>query len=83
MKHMMDAPFRWGIDDVRDVERWDPRFEVRDVATLPDIASRFRDRVPFWQRVAGVLVKRALPAFANAYRLSRIAVGAGGPLAGL
>ena len=25
MKHMMDAPFRWGIQDIRHVERWDPR----------------------------------------------------------
>lgn len=78
MKHMMDAPFRWGIGDVRDVERWDSRLAVRDVATLPDIASLFRDRVPLSHRVAGALVERALPGFANAYRLSRIAIGARG-----
>lgn len=75
MKHMMDAPFRWGIDDIRDVERWDPRFAVRDVATLPDIASRFRDRVAFSHRIVGALVKRVLPGFARAYRLCRIGLG--------
>jgi O-methyltransferase involved in polyketide biosynthesis len=78
MKHMMDAPFRWGIDDIRRVERWDPRLAVRDVATLPDIAFRFRDRVAFSHRIAGALVTRALPGLARAYRLSRIAIGATG-----
>lgn len=76
MKHLMDAPFRWGIDEVRDVERWDRRFAVRDVATLPDIASRFADRVALSHRVAGALVKRVLPGFARAYRLSRLTIGA-------
>jgi len=74
MKHMMDAPFRWGIQDVRDVERWDPRLAVRDVATLPDIASRFRDRVALSHRIVGAVVKRALPGVGSAYRLSRIAI---------
>ena len=78
MKHMMDAPFRWGIQDIRHVERWDPRLAVRDVATLPEIASRFRDRVPLSHRIVGAFVKRALPDVARAYRLSRIAVGGAG-----
>ncbi len=74
MKHMMDAPFRWGIDDVRDIERWSARFRVGDVATLPDIARRFPDQVPIRHRVAGALLRGVLPGFAGAYRLSRIAL---------
>jgi O-methyltransferase involved in polyketide biosynthesis len=77
MKHMMDAPFRWGIRDVRDVERWDPRFAVREVATLPDVAMLFRERVALSHRLAAAFVARALPGFARAYRLSRILVGNG------
>jgi O-methyltransferase involved in polyketide biosynthesis len=76
MRHMMDAPFRWGIDDVRFIEQWDPRVAVREVATLPDIARQFRDRVPLAQRLACLFVERALPTFAGAYRLSRVGVGA-------
>jgi O-methyltransferase involved in polyketide biosynthesis len=76
MKHMMDAPFRWGIDDVRGVEAWDRRLTVRDVATLPEVARRFRARVGLPHRVVGALVERMLPAFAGAYRLARVELGA-------
>ena len=75
MKHMMDAPFRWGIDDVREIERWDPRLRVSEVATLPQIAARFPERVPLGHRLAGALVQWTLPWFARSYRLSRVAVG--------
>ena len=75
MKHMMDAPFRWGIQDIRQIEQWDDRLTVRDVATLPEIAVRFRDRVALSHRILGSFVQRALPGLARAYRLSRIAIG--------
>ena len=75
---MMDAQFRWGIDDIRDIERWDRRLVVRDVATLPDIARLFGSRVPLSHRLAGALVERTMPGFARAYRLSRIAVSGPG-----
>jgi O-methyltransferase involved in polyketide biosynthesis len=78
MKHMMDAPFRWGISDVREVERWDPRFSVREIATLPDVASLFRERVAFTHRVAAAIVSLAMPSFARSYRLSRVSMGATG-----
>lgn len=76
MKHMMDAPFRWGIRDVRDLERWDRRLAVREVATLPDVARLFRDRVSLSHRLAGAFVSRAMPGFARAYRLSRVSIAA-------
>jgi O-methyltransferase involved in polyketide biosynthesis len=80
MKHMMDAPFRWGIrwgiDDIRSIERWDPRIVVTDVATLTDIVARHRDRVALGHRMAAAAIARLLPSVARAYRLSRIAVGA-------
>ena len=75
MKHMMDAPFRWGIRDIREVERWDPRLAVHEVATLPDVARLFRERVAFTHRLAAAFVSRAMPGFARCYRLSRISVG--------
>jgi O-methyltransferase involved in polyketide biosynthesis len=75
MKHMMDAPFRWGIDDVREIEQWDPRLRVREVATLPDIAARFPDRVPLAHRLTGAVVRWTLPWFGRSYRLSRVAIG--------
>lgn len=74
MKHMMDAPFRWGIGEIRDIERWDPRFAVREVATLPDVANLFRERVAFTHRLAAAFVSRVMPGFAGAYRLSRISI---------
>ena len=76
MKHMMDAPFRWGIDDIRRIEQWDPRLAVRDVATLPEIARRFRGRVGLPHRLLAAFVERMLPAFAGAYRLARVELGA-------
>jgi O-methyltransferase involved in polyketide biosynthesis len=76
MKHMMDAPFRWGIDDVRRIERWDRRLAVRDVATLPEIARRFRGRLGLPHRLIAALAERTLPAFASAYRLARVELGA-------
>jgi O-methyltransferase involved in polyketide biosynthesis len=81
MKHMMDAPFQWGIDDIRDIERWDPRggVHVEEVATLPEIAMRFRERVSLAHRVAGAIVRWTLPSFGRAYRLSRVSLGASQP----
>jgi len=76
MKHMMDAPFGWGIGDVRDIEQWDPRLQVLDVATLPDIAAIFRDRVAKRHRLAARLVGTLVPGLARAYRLSRVSLGA-------
>lgn len=76
MRHMLDAPFRWGIDDVREIERWDDRLSVVEAATLPDIARRFSDVVAFPQRLAGIVADRMLPRLASAYRLTRIAISA-------
>ncbi len=76
MKHMMDAPFRWGIDDIRRIEQWDRRLAVRDVATLPEIVRRFRRRVGLSHRLVAGLVERMLPAFAGAYRLARVGLRA-------
>jgi O-methyltransferase involved in polyketide biosynthesis len=75
MKHMMDAPFRWGIDDIADVERWDSRLAVEEVATLPDIARRFRSAVALRHLLAGALVERVSPRLAGAYRLCRLKIG--------
>ena len=75
MKHMMDAPFRWGIDDIHGIERWDPRLRIREVATLPDIAQRFADRVALVHRVVGAIARWTLPGVSGAYRLSRVALG--------
>jgi O-methyltransferase involved in polyketide biosynthesis len=75
MKHMMDAPFGWGVRDIREIERWDRRIHVREVATLPDIARRFRVRVSVPRRIVGAVVERLLPRFASAYRLSRVGLG--------
>jgi O-methyltransferase involved in polyketide biosynthesis len=77
MRHMMDAPFRWGIDDVQAVEQWDPRLSVSEVATLPEIARRFRDGLSFRYLLAGALLERVLPGLAGAYRLSRITIRPG------
>ncbi|HEY8079639.1 MAG TPA: class I SAM-dependent methyltransferase [Labilithrix sp.] len=76
MRHMMDAPFRWGIKDARDIGAWDRRVCVEESATLPEIARRFRHRVPVRQRLAGALVERAMPPLARAYRVSRAVVRA-------
>ena len=76
MRHMMDAPFRWGTDDVRDIESWDRRLVLQDTATLPEIARRFRDRVPRRHRAVGALVELAWPSFARSYRLGRAVIGA-------
>jgi O-methyltransferase involved in polyketide biosynthesis len=75
MKHMMDAPFRWSIGDVRDVERWDPRLAALEVLTLPEIARRFRPRMRRRHRLAATLAEHLVPSFAGAYRLSRFALG--------
>ena len=75
MKHMMDAPFRWGIDDVREVEGWDPRLRVLEIATLPDIARRFPERIALVHRAAAAILRRVVPGVARAYRLSRVALG--------
>ncbi len=75
MKHMMDAPFRWGIDDVHDVERWDRRLRVREVATLPDVARQFPDRIGARHRVAAEVVRWTMPRLTRSYRLSRIELG--------
>jgi O-methyltransferase involved in polyketide biosynthesis len=41
------AEFRWGIDDVHEIERWDPRFKVLEV----DCAmNHHRDRYPWLVR---------------------------------
>lgn len=75
MRHMMDAPFRWGVRDAREVETWDDRLRVRDVYTLPEIVRRFADRIGWTHRISAELVDRLAPGLAQSYRLSRIAVG--------
>lgn len=73
-KHMMDAPFRWGTDDIRELERWDSRLVVDEVLTLPDIADRFESRVALHHRIVGRLVRGLAPAFADAYRIAKVLV---------
>jgi O-methyltransferase involved in polyketide biosynthesis len=72
MRHMMDAPFRWGIEDIGHIATWDPRFVLEETASLPEIASRFPGRVPLHLRAIASIIGRALPRFAAAYRLGRI-----------
>lgn len=76
MRHMLDAPFQWGIDDVRGIERWDPRLRVDDVCSLGDITRRFPGQVPKRYRVIGGLVRTTLPWFDASYRLCRVHLGA-------
>jgi hypothetical protein len=66
------APFQWGIRDLRAVESWHERLEVREVATLPTIARRFPHRVRLAHRIAGSVVERMLPRFARGYQLCRM-----------
>ena len=73
-KHMMDAPFRWGSSDIRELECWDSRLVVDEVLTLPDIAERFAARVSFHHRMAGRFVRFVAPTFANAYRIAKVLV---------
>ncbi|MFO0946540.1 MAG: class I SAM-dependent methyltransferase [Planctomycetota bacterium] len=42
------AEFRWGIDEIRTVESWDPRFQVLEVDS---VLNHFRDRFPWILRV--------------------------------
>lgn len=73
-RHMMDAPFRWGTDDIRELERWESRLAVDEVLTLPDIADRFESRVALHHRLAGRIVRRLAPGFADAYRIAKVLV---------
>jgi O-methyltransferase involved in polyketide biosynthesis len=77
MRHMMDAPFRWGVEDVHEIERWDRRLRIHEVATLPEIASFFSQHVPLRHRLVGQLVRRVLPGLAGAYRVGRLTLGSG------
>src|SRR4051794_24063069 len=74
MRHMMDARFRSGMDDVRDLARWDDRLCIREVASLPDIVSRFSARSPFRYRVAAGIAGRLVPQLARAYQLCRVEI---------
>lgn len=76
MKHMMDAPFQWGIDDIRGIESWDPRLRVDEISSLADIPRRFPAQVPRRYRMIGEVVRRTLPWFDASYRLSRVQLGA-------
>ena len=76
MKYMLEAPFQWGIEDVRTIEEWDPRLRVTDVTSLGDIPRRFPEQVPRRYRMIGGLVQKALPRFDGSYRLCRVRFGA-------
>jgi O-methyltransferase involved in polyketide biosynthesis len=75
MKHMMDAPFQWGIDDIHGIEAWDSRLRVDEVSSLSDIPRRFPAQVPRRYRMIGDLVRTTMPWFAASYRLSRVQLG--------
>lgn len=66
---MTNAEFRWGIDDAREVEAWDPRFRYLEEDT---VLNYHRDRFPAAIRFATWLV----PAWRRAFTINLIKLGA-------
>jgi len=85
MKHLMDAPFGWGIRDVHEIERWMTELPasphdaararrgitIHEVLTLADIAARFPRDVPRRHRMLARLCHHVLPWLTRSYRLTR------------
>jgi len=47
------AGFRWGMADLRHIERWNPRYRVLDVA---QVTRQHRERWPRWVRILNTVV---------------------------
>jgi hypothetical protein len=70
MRFMPAAPFRWGLSDVRAMERWLPGLEILDTVTVPEIPGRFPERVGLRLRMLAMAVRVALAALAGTYRIA-------------
>ncbi|MEN9231458.1 MAG: class I SAM-dependent methyltransferase [Thermostichus sp. DG02_5_bins_236] len=67
MRHF-SARFQWAIQNVKEIQRWDPSYKVIQVKTFWESPAQHRRRLaPWWIRFL-----YACPPFRNAYRLALI-----------
>ncbi len=69
LKHF-SACLRWGIDNIREIEKWDPGYQVIDIKTFWDIPPKHRKHFKWW-----MWLLYTIPAFKYAYRLSLVRLG--------
>jgi O-methyltransferase involved in polyketide biosynthesis len=69
IKHY-SAKFQWEIKDIRDIAKWDDRYQVTEVKLLKDAPGQYYQRMDLFSRLI-----LSIPPFKNMYRLSLAKLG--------
>ncbi len=69
IKHY-SAKFQWGIKDIRDIAKWDDRYQVREVKLMKDAPAEYYQRMG----LLNILIF-SIPPFKNMFRLSLASLG--------
>ncbi len=64
IKHC-SAKFQWGIKEIRDIAKWDDRYQVTEVKLMKDAPAQYYQRMDLFSRLM-----LSIPPFKNMYRLS-------------
>jgi len=64
------AKFDWGIKDIRDITKWDSRYQILEVKTMKDAPSQYYQRMGFFNSFIF-----SIPPFKNMFRLSLAKLG--------
>lgn len=64
------AKFQWGIKDIRDIAKWDARYQILEVKTMKDAPSQYYQRIGLFNSLI-----LAIPPFKNIFRLSIAKLG--------
>lgn len=74
MRHF-EARFAWGLDDLADLEAWDPRIQLEETQRFHDLLRRYPQRLPRLVRWFGRVAGAVYPPFKRAYTLNRARLG--------
>ncbi|MBY0588778.1 class I SAM-dependent methyltransferase [bacterium] len=62
------ASFQWGIDDIKEIEAWDPRFHVEEIDS---VLYHYRNRYPWMVR----LVTWIIPGIRRVFTVNKLRLG--------
>lgn len=67
---LYSAKFQWGIKDIRDIQKWDSRYQVTEVKFMRDAPAKYYQRMSLFNRLLF-----SIPPFKNMYQLNIAKLG--------
>ncbi|WP_293338987.1 class I SAM-dependent methyltransferase [Microcoleus sp. CAWBG58] len=67
---LYSAKFDWGIKDIKDIEKWDNRYQVTEVKFMRDAPAKYYQRMGLFNRLIF-----SIPPFKNMYQLNLTKLG--------